>query len=158
MTETIFMTTLGHQKIQDELEKLIKIDRENIKKAISEARELGDLKENAEYHAAKERQAIIEGRIMELQGRLANANVIDISKVHSKTVVFGATVTLLDIEKDKTVTYQIVGKDEADIKEGKISYDSPIAKSLLGKSEGDTVIVKAPKGNIEYEIQEFFFQ
>lgn len=124
-----------------------------MKEEIAEARAHGDLKENAEYHAAKEKQSILEGRILEIQGKLAKAKVIDISKINSDTVVFGATVTLLNLEKDESVTYQIVGEDEANTKYGKISWQSPMAKALIGKEEGDEVIVKAPKGDIEYEIE-----
>ena len=149
------ITVEGKQKIDSELEQLIKVDREEIKKKIQEARELGDLKENAEYHSAKEKQALIEGRIGQLQGIVSNCNVIDISQVHaSEKIVFGATVTLLDVEKDSTVTYKIVGHEESDNKEGKVSYKSPLGKALIGKEEGDTVIVKAPKGDIEYEVEE----
>ena len=149
------ITVEGKQKIDQELENLIKVDREEIKKKIQEARELGDLKENAEYHSAKEKQALIEGRIGQLQGIISNCNVIDISQISSnEKIVFGATVTLLDLEKDSTVTYKIVGHEESDNKTGKISYKSPLGKALIGKEEGDTVIVKAPKGDIEYEVEE----
>jgi transcription elongation factor GreA len=135
---------------------MIKIDREEIKQAIAEARAHGDLKETAEYHSAKEKQSIIEGKIMELQGVLGSAKVVDISKTASlDRIVFGATVTLLNIEKDEQSTFQIVGDKEADSTKGKISYKSPLGKSLIGKEEGDTVIVKAPKGDIEYEVEEF---
>ena len=149
------ITVEGKQKIDQELENLIKVDREEIKKKIQEARELGDLKENAEYHSAQEKQALIEGRIGQLQGIISNCNVIDISQISSnEKIVFGATVTLLDLEKDCTVTYKIVGHEESDNKTGKISYKSPLGKALIGKEEGDTVIVKAPKGDIEYEVEE----
>lgn len=152
------MTLKGREALQKELDKLIREDREQVKLAIAEARALGDLKENAEYAAAKERQSLLEGRIMEIQAMLAKARVIDPSKIKSDKIVFGATVTLNDIEKDKTVIYQIVGTDESDTKNGKISFESPIAKSLIGKEAGDTIVVRAPKGNIEYEIIDFLFE
>ena len=148
------ITNLGYIKVQKELDQLIKIDREELKIVLAEARALGDLKENAEYHAAKEKQSTQEGRIMQLQGIIASAQVIDPSKVKNSKIVFGATVSLLDVEKDQTLKYQIVGGIEADIKFGKISYDSPLGRALIGKEEGDEIIVKAPKGNIEYEVEE----
>lgn len=151
------ITLTGKNKLEAELEILVKKDREEIKIAIAEARELGDLKENAEYHAAKEKQGIIEGRIAQIQGTLARARVVEISKIKSEKIVFGATVTLLDPDKDISVTYKIVGEDESDIKSNCISYSSPLGKALIGKEEGDTVIVKAPKGDIEYEVESFKF-
>lgn len=151
------ITKRGLKEIQDELESLIKNDREEIKQAIAEARALGDLSENAEYQYAKEKQSHIEGRIAQLQGILATARVIEVGKIESETIVFGATVTLYDIEKETTVTYQIVGNDEADINKGRISFLSPLGKALMGKEAGDEIIVKAPKGDIEYEIQSFEF-
>lgn len=151
------ITKAGKDKIEEELNHLIKVEREKLKETIAEARELGDLKENAEYHAAKERQGIIEGRIAQLQGVLARARVVDVSKIKSEKIVFGATVTLRDIEKESVVTYQVVGEDEADIRQGKVSFNSPLGKALIGKEAGDTVIVKAPKGDVEYEIDEFEF-
>ncbi|MBK23689.1 MAG: transcription elongation factor GreA [Halobacteriovorax sp.] len=151
------ITKGGLEKLQTELNGLIKVDREEIKVAIAEARELGDLKENAEYHSAKEKQALIEGRISQLQAIVANSKVIDPSTIESDTIVFGARVTLLDVEKDTTVTYQIVGEDESNTKEGKISYKSPLGKALIGKEDGDTVLFKAPKGEVEYEIESFEF-
>ena len=147
------ITLEGKQKIQNELDHLVKVEREEIKEKIQEARELGDLKENAEYHSAKERQAIIEGRIGQLQGILSNCNVIDTSQLSGQDkIVFGATVTVHDEEKDIEHTYKIVGHEESDNRAGKISYKSPLGKALIGKEEGDTVIVKAPKGDIEYEV------
>lgn len=151
------MTTVGKKILEDELDQLIKVEREKIKHAISEARALGDLKENAEYHSAKEKQALIEGRVGELQHKLANCVCIDVSTLQSDKVVFGATVTLLDVEKDKAVTYQIVGVEEANVKAGKISYKGPMGQALIGKEVGDTVTVKAPKGEIEYELEEIRF-
>lgn len=151
------ITQKGYDAIQDELNKLIRVDREEIKKAIGEARELGDLKENAEYHSAKEKQSILEGRISQLQGIIASSKVVDISAIDSEKIVFGATIHLLDINKDENITYQIVGDVESDINAGKISFKSPLGKALIGKEEGDTVIVKAPKGDIEYEVESFEF-
>ena len=148
------MTLAGKQKLDDELNKLLKVDREEIKIAIAEAREHGDLKENAEYHAAKEKQSHIEGRIAELQGKIGAANVVDVSKINSDKIVFGATVTIFNVQKEESMTVQIVGEDEAQSEKGKISYNSPLGKALIGKEEGDEAVVKAPKGDIEYEIEE----
>jgi transcription elongation factor GreA len=152
------ITIEGLAKVEKELDHLIKVEREELKVTINEARELGDLKENAEYHAAKEKQSIVEGRISQLQGIIATSQAIDPSTIESEKIVFGATVTLFDEEKDQEVTYMIVGKDESDSKTGKISYTSPIGKALIGKEEGDTVIVKAPKGDVEYEVVSFEFK
>lgn len=151
------ITLAGKNKLEAELNQLVKVEREELKVAIAEARELGDLKENAEYHAAKEKQGIIEGRIAQLQGILARSRVVEVSKIKSTKVVFGATVSLLDVEKNVNITYKIVGEDESDIRDNKISYNSPLGKALIGKEEGDTVIVKAPKGDVEYEIESFEF-
>lgn len=151
------ITKKGYNAIQEELNGLIRVDREEIKKAIGEARELGDLKENAEYHSAKEKQSILEGRISHLQGIIASSQVVDVSTLDSEKIVFGATVHLLDLDKDETTVYQIVGDVESDINAGKISFKSPLGKALIGKEEGDTVIVKAPKGDIEYEVESFEF-
>ena len=158
MANELPITANGEKKLQDELNQLIKVDREEIKQKISEARELGDLKENAEYHSAKEKQALLEGRISQLQGILAGSQVIDPTSIKSDKIVFGATVTLVDVEKGTEVIYQIVGKDESNIAQGKISFISPLGKALIGKEEGDTVLVKAPKGDIEYEVQQFEFK
>ena len=147
------MTVLGKKLLEEEVAQLIRVDREQIKQAISEARELGDLKENAEYHAAKEKQSLIEGRIMDLQSKLARSRVIDVSTTKNTKVVFGATVTIFDHQKDLEVTYQIVGEDEAMTDPKKISYTSPLGKTLIGKESGEEVIVKAPKGDMTYEIQ-----
>jgi transcription elongation factor GreA len=146
------MTVFGKKQLEDELNHLIRNEREEVKQAIQEARELGDLKENAEYAAAKERQSIIEGKIMDLQSKLARARVIDVSHLNSEKIVFGATVTIHDQQKDIELTYQIVGEDEAIHDPKKISYNSPLGKSLIGKEEGDEVIVKAPKGDLVYEV------
>lgn len=151
------ITLAGKQKIEAELDHLVKVEREDLKVAIAEARELGDLKENAEYHAAKEKQGIVEGRIAQLQGILARSRVVEVSKIKSTKVVFGATVTILDPVKDQNITYKIVGEDESDLKNFKISYNSPLGRALIGKEVGDTVIVKAPKGDVEYEIESFEF-
>ncbi len=151
------ITLAGKTKLEAELNHLVKVEREDLKVAIAEARELGDLKENAEYHAAKEKQGIVEGRIAQLQGILARSRVVEVAKIKSTKVVFGATVSLLDISKNVNITYKIVGEDESDIRDNKISYNSPLGKALIGKEEGDTVVVKAPKGDIEYEIESFEF-
>jgi transcription elongation factor GreA len=151
------ITLAGKNKLEAELSQLVKVEREEIKIAISEARALGDLKENAEYHSAKEKQAIIEGRIAQLQGILARARVVEVSSIKSSKIVFGATVSVLDVQKNASVTYKIVGEDESDSRAYKISFNSPLGKALIGKEEGDTVIVKAPKGDIELEIESFEF-
>jgi transcription elongation factor GreA len=151
------ITLTGKNKLQAELDLLVKVEREEIKIAISEARELGDLKENAEYHAAKEKQAIIEGRIAQLQGILARSRVVDVNKIKSQKIVFGATVFIIETEKDVRHKYIIVGEDESNSKENKISYTSPLGRALIGKEEGDSVIVKAPRGDVEYEIESFEF-
>ncbi len=152
------MTPTGHKKLKDELDNLLKVSRPENVKAIAEARAHGDLSENAEYHAAKERQSFIEGRIQEINGKLALANVIDPSKITQDKVAFGATVTLLDVDTDEEKSYMLVGPEEADVKIGKISIYSPIAKSLIGKREGDEVIVRAPAKTIEYEVLEIRFE
>ena len=152
------ITKNGYETLEKELNQLIKVDREEIKKAFGEARELGDLKENAEYHSAKEKQALIEGRISQLQGIIASAKIVDPSQMNGDKVVFGATVSLLDIEKDQNVTYQIVGDFESDLSKGKISFKSPLGRALIGKEEGDLVTVKAPKGDVEYEVESVEFK
>ncbi|MCK5718398.1 MAG: transcription elongation factor GreA [Thiomargarita sp.] len=149
------MTVQGAQKLRDELHQLKTVTRPKIIQAIADARELGDLKENAEYHAAREQQSFSEGRISELENKLASAEIIDIKKLNTEgRVVFGATVDLMNIETEGEVTYQIVGDDEADIKANLISISSPIARALISKQEGDVVVVQAPRGNKEYEILE----
>ncbi len=147
------LTTRGAEKLRAELQQLKSVARPTVIKAIAEARAHGDLKENAEYHAAREQQSFIEGRINEIDAKLAVAQVIDVTTVnaHGK-VVFGTTVGLINIETGDEVNYQIVGEDEADIKQNLISITSPIARALIGKAQGDTVLVRAPSGNIEYEI------
>ncbi len=156
--QKIPITPSGLKKLKEELERLISEERPRNIKAIAEARAHGDLSENAEYHAAKERQSFIGGRIQELQTKIANANVIDPSKISHDRVAFGATVSLLNVETDEEKVFMLVGPEEADIKEGKISIYSPIAKSLIGKEEGDTAIVKAPAKTIEYEVLEIRFE
>jgi len=147
------MTVQGEAALRAELEQLKKVDRPRITQAIAEAREHGDLKENAEYHAAREQQSFTEGRIMEIESKLASAQVIDVTQLpHSGKVLFGTTVDLLNVATEETVSYRIVGDDEADVKRNLISVSSPIARALIGKEEGDVVVVRAPSGDIEYEI------
>ena len=149
------MTAAGAEKLRAELKDLKSVQRPQVIQAIAEAREHGDLKENAEYHAAREQQSFIEGRIQEIEAALSNAEVIDVVAVGANAgskIVFGATVTLYDIEADKEVTYQIVGELEADIKQNLISITSPIARALIGKNEGDEITVQAPGGDRDYEI------
>ncbi|AQA19960.1 transcription elongation factor GreA [Halioglobus japonicus] len=149
------MTVAGEAALREELEHLKKVERPRISDAIAEAREHGDLKENAEYHAAREQQSFTEGRIMEIEGKLAGAQVIDVTQI-AKTgkVIFGTTVSLINIETDEELSYKIVGEDEADVKNNLISIGSPIARALIGKEEGDVVVVRAPGGEVEYEIDE----
>ncbi len=147
------MTIEGAERLKTELHRLRTIERPSVISAIAEARSHGDLSENADYDAAKERQGFIEGRISEVESKLANAQVIDPASIDADgRVVFGATVDLEDAESGDTVTYQIVGDDEADIKHGKISVSSPIARALIGKSEGDTADVQAPGGVRSYDV------
>jgi transcription elongation factor GreA len=147
------MTKRGAALLEEELTQLKSVERPQIIAAISEAREHGDLKENAEYHAAREKQSFVEGRIRDIESKLSNAQVIDVAKlVGQEKVVFGATVTLLNVDTEEEVTYQLVGDDESDIKAGLISIRSPIARSLIGKFCDDEVVVKAPSGEIVYVI------
>ncbi len=146
------MTLFGKKLLETELNQLIRVEREDIKQAIAEARELGDLKENAEYAAAKERQSIIEGRIMDLQSKLARARVIDVNSLNSDKIVFGATVKIFDQQKEIELTYQIVGEDEAIHDPKKISYNSTLGQALMGREVGDEITVKAPKGDLIYEV------
>ena len=149
------MTKEGADALQVELNKLKKEERPKITEAIADAREHGDLKENAEYHAAREQQGLVEARIKLIEGLLGNAQVIDVTKLtQTGKVVFGATVTVLDLDTDAELSYKIVGNEEADVKVNKISVNSPIARALIGKEQGDEVIVQAPSGNIDYEIVE----
>ncbi len=147
------MTVRGHEMLQEELKRLKSVERPQVIQAISEARAHGDLKENAEYHAAKEQQGFIEGRIKECEGKLSNLQVIDVTEVDAKgKIVFGCTVELLDLATDTETVYRIVGEDEADIKQGLISFTSPIARALIGKNEGDEIEFSAPGGEKEYEV------
>lgn len=147
------MTLRGAERLRTELKKLKSEDRPNVIKAIAEARGHGDLSENAEYHAAREQQGFIEGRIAEIEGRLGNAEIIDVTKLPpSGKVVFGSTVELQDEDSGAKLVYQLVGEDEADIKKGLISFSSPVARALIGKSEGDVAEVSAPGGIKSYEI------
>ena len=147
------LTVVGANKLQEELDELKNVVRPRIISDISVAREHGDLKENAEYHAAREQQSFTEGRIADIEGKLSNAQIIDVTTIDAGgKIIFGSTVKIEDIDSEKVVTYQIVGMDEADIKEGRISVGSPIARSLIGKEVEDVVTVKAPGGDIEYEI------
>lgn len=152
------MTVQGEQALREELEQLKKVERPKVIKEIAEAREHGDLKENAEYHAAREQQGFIEGRIQDIEGKLSNVQVIDIKTMpQNGKVIFGTTVKLINVDTDEEKQYQIVGEDEADVPNGKISSGSPIARALLGKEEGDVVVVKVPSGEIEYEIDEVLY-
>ena len=147
------LTLNGAQRLRDELDQLKSVKRPEIINAISEARAHGDLKENAEYHAAREQQSFIEGRIKQLESELSHAEVIDVARLNAGTrVVFGATVTLADVETDEEKSYQIVGDLEADIKQSMIAISSPLARALIGKHEGDAVTIEAPAGQREYEI------
>lgn len=149
------MTAQGEQALRAELDQLKKVDRPRIVQAIAEAREHGDLKENAEYHAAREQQSFAEGRIMDIEGKLSHAQVIDVTAIpRTGKVIFGVTVDLINVDSDDAVTYRIVGDDEADAKLNLISVNSPIARALIGKEEGDVVVVRAPGGDREYEIDQ----
>ena len=150
--ERIPMTADGYKSLEAEVNELKSVERPSIIKAIAEARAHGDLSENAEYHAAKERQAFIEGRVIELEDMIGRADVIDVSRLSGTTVKFGATVTMVDEDTDQKRKYQIVGDHEADATKGRISISSPIARALIGKSKGDTVEVAAPGGARSYEI------
>ena len=148
------MTVGGAERLRAELNNLKLVQRPRIVQAIAEARAHGDLKENAEYHAARDQQSFCEGRIIEIEGKLADSEIIDISKIpNNGKVIFGTSVSLYSPDTDKSVTYQIVGDDEADVKNGKISVSSPIARAMMGKMEGDEITVKAPSGDIGYEIE-----
>ena len=147
------ITKAGAEKLEAELKELKSVRRPRVIKAIAEAREHGDLKENAEYHAAREEQGFIEGRIKNIEGKVSNAQIIDVTTMkNTGKVIFGTTVVLYDEEEDKEITYQIVGADEADIKAGKISVSSPVAMALIGKEIDDVALVKTPGGDKEYEI------
>ena len=151
------LTPDGFQKLKDELDRFIRVERPKNIKDIEEARAHGDLSENAEYHAAKERQSFIEGKIQEIQGKLAVADVIDPASINQSRIAFGATVKVLDVEADEEYVFTLVGVEEADIKSGKISITSPVGRALIGKEVGDTAVVKAPARTIEHEILEINF-
>jgi len=149
------MTKQGADALLEELKDLKQVQRPRVVAAIAEAREHGDLKENAEYHAAREQQGFIEGRVQDIEGKLGNAQIIDITNLpQTGKVIFGTTVTIVNLDTEQKVHYQIVGDDEADVKQNKISVNSPIARALIGKTQGDEVIVKAPSGEIDYEISQ----
>jgi transcription elongation factor GreA len=157
-TERQPMTVGGKVKLESELKNLLQVERPSIIKAIEEARGHGDLSENADYDAAKERQAFIESRIAEIQSKLANAEVVDTAALKSTKIIFGAHVELQDLESDEKFLYQIVGEDESDVKNGKISVFSPLARSLIGKTTGDVVELHSPKGEKEFEVLNFYFK
>ena len=152
------MTKQGKLKLEQELRTLLQVERPAIIKAIEEARSNGDLSENADYDAAKERQAFCEARISEIQSKIANSDVIDVENLKSDKVIFGAHIVLFDLETDEEMTYQIVGEDEADVKLGRISVFSPLARAVIGKKVGDLVEFKSPKGEKEYEIKNLYFR
>lgn len=152
MSEKIPMTAEGLARLEEELRHLKNTARPEAIRAISEARAHGDLSENAEYHAARDRQSFIEGRVGELEDKIARAEVIDVSKLKGKTVMFGATVTLIDEDSEEKLTYQIVGEDEADVKQGRVAITAPLSRAIIGKKVGDVVEVNTPKGEKAYEI------
>lgn len=152
------MTVAGKAKLEQELKHLLQVERPSTIRAIEEARGHGDISENADYDAAKERQAFVEARIAEIQGKIVNAEVVDPKDLKSKTIIFGAHVELQDCETEEKVTYQIVGEDESDVKSGKISVFSPMARSLIGKTTGDIIELRSPKGEREFEVLKFFFR
>jgi transcription elongation factor GreA len=153
------LTARGAAMLRDELKKLKSVDRPRVIRAIAEARAHGDLRENAEYHAAKDQQGFIEARIREIEGKLSHAQIIDVSKVEAGgRVVFGSTVVLHDHDSDAEITYQIVGEDEADIKQGRVSFTSPVARALIGRCQGDDVTVRTPTGERDYEILEVRYE
>lgn len=154
-TNKIPMTAEGAERLRAELEHLKRVERPRVVQAIAEARAHGDLKENAEYHAAREQQGFIEGRVQEIEGKLSLAQIIDIASIPAgDRVIFGVTVRLINLDDDQVVSYKIVGDDEADVKVNKISYLTPIARALIGKEVGDVVAVQTPKGTVEYEIDD----
>jgi transcription elongation factor GreA len=152
------VTPEGYRKMKEELDRLVKVERPKNIRDIAEARAHGDLSENAEYHAAREKQSFLEGRIQELQANISMAEVIDPSKITQSRIAFGAKVRVADIEADEEYVFTLVGTDEADVKNGKISITSPVARALIGKEVGDTAVVKAPARTIEYEIVEIIFE
>ncbi|MDO6694416.1 transcription elongation factor GreA [Aliiglaciecola sp. 3_MG-2023] len=149
------MTAKGAEMLREELNELKSVKRPQIIQSIAEAREHGDLKENAEYHAAREQQSFCEGRIQDIEGKLSNAQIIDVTKIpNNGKVIFGATVTIINVDSDEETTYRIVGDDEADIKNNLISVNSPIARGLIGKEEDDIVTIQTPAGTVEYEVSQ----
>jgi transcription elongation factor GreA len=152
------MTSDGFDRLEEELKQLKSVERPAIIRAIAEAREHGDISENAEYHAARERQSFIEGRVLELEDKISRAEVIDVSKLSGKVIKFGATVTLIDEDTDEKSAYQIVGEDEADIKSKRLAITAPLARALVGKTVGDTVEVTTPGGSKSYEISKVQFK
>ncbi len=153
------MTVRGHELLLDELKRLKSVDRPAVIKAIAEARAHGDLKENAEYHAAKDQQGFIEARIKEIEGKLSHVQVIDVTAIDARgKIVFGSTVVLMDEETGQEITYRIVGDDEADIKNGLISYTSPIARAMISRNEGDVIEFQAPDGNKSYDVLEVRYE
>lgn len=156
--QRIPMTRAGYEKLRKELERLIKVERPKNVKDIEEARAHGDLSENAEYHAAKEKQSFISGRIQELQDKIARANVIDPSSINQSRIAWGATVKVYDLNTDEERKFVLVGADEADVKNGRISVTSPVGKSLIGKEVGDCVTIKVPARIVEYEVLEICFE
>ena len=157
MSQTVPMTPEGYQRLQEELKQLIRVERPRVVQDIAEARDHGDLSENAEYDAAKERQGFVEGRIAEINGKMARAQVIDVSALDTDKVVFGTTVTVYDDESESESTYRIVGEDESDIEQGLISVSSPVARALIGHRVGDEVQIKVPSGIRIYEIIDIKF-
>jgi transcription elongation factor GreA len=157
MSDKVPMTLAGYQKLEEELKHLRGTERPAIIRAIADAREHGDLSENAEYHAARERQSFIEGRIMELEDKTGRAEIIDVSKLDGKIIKFGAIITLMDEDTDEEVKYQIVGEDEADIKTGLLSITSPLARALIGKQVKDSIEVSTPKGSKAYKVVKVAF-
>jgi transcription elongation factor GreA len=158
MSERQPMTISGKIKLEAELKHLITVERPAVIKAIEEARGHGDISENADYDAAKERQAFVEARIGDIQGKLTNAEVVDPATLQSGKIIFGAIVEIQDTETDEVVKYQIVGEDESDVKSGKVSVFSPLARSLIGKTKGDVIEFRSPKGEKEFEILNFYFK
>ncbi len=155
MSDRVPMTLAGSEKLKAELDQLKRVDRQDVIRAISEARAHGDLKENAEYHAAKERQGFIEARIRDLEGKLSNAHIIDVTQIPNEgKVIFGSTVTILNVDTEETYCYHIVGEDEADLKSNKLSVSAPIARALIGKCVDIEVVVNTPQGEVTYEIVE----
>ena len=157
--DRVVMTVMGAELLREELKKLKSVDRPEIITAIATAREFGDLKENAEYHAAKEKQSFIEGRISEIESKLSNSQVIDITKLSvSNKVVFGSTVTLLNLDNDQIITYRIVGEDESDIENGLLSYKSPLSKAMIGKSTDDLVELKTSEMTQEFQVTDITYK